>query len=604
MRITARFATAARANVARRQIAGTLFRYGEPGLTSAGQLRVRPGAIQVPTDLAAVPFVREHEMDTERGHLAVVDDNEERMYVVLQVADGPEGDAALAEAGGPERVRAGLSYYVEDIEVVGDEIVSARLVHIGQVGEPAYNSARIDQIAASRTPGASRTNTQGETMTPEQRARLAELIANQNLTDEERGELDQLTTLAVAEATASDDPPADDAPPADAPPAQAAASLPAVPAGQPRPQARATVRERGTALQRVVRDVTTALQGQRSGTSALPGITAALTDVISTDHTANVEPVAWSGELWSGLEYDPVFSDLLLADSLTNWEGKGWRFVNTPEMADYAGDKTAVPSGTVTTEDSTYTAARMAVGVDIDRKFYDFPNEGFVQGLFERVRESWEIKLDAKVRAFILAQGASVTRSVAVSTTNADATVTAPAGSITADDVGATITGTGIPAATTILSVTNATTFELSANATATGAITASVEVQAPTVMKGAGRIAQALKNTRVGRDPWIVMNDEDMFSLLDVTQDSLPAFLDLWGIKPENFRSSPDVTRGDIFGGVKSAAKLRTLPGSPIRVSAQHLANGGVDEAFFGYWAIEEHHPNGIVKVSYVPAA
>jgi hypothetical protein len=44
----------------------------------------------------------------------------------------------------------------------------------------------------------------------------------------------------------------------------------------------------------------------------------------------------------------------------------------------------------------------------------------------------------------------------------------------------------------------------------------------------------------------------------------------------------------------------LRTLPGSPIRVSAQHIANGGVDEAFFGYWAIEEHHNSGIVSVAY----
>jgi hypothetical protein len=120
--------------------------------------------------------------------------------------------------------------------------------------------------------------------------------------------------------------------------------------------------------------------------------------------------VAWSGELWSGLQYEPVWSDLLSHGDLTYWEGKGWRFVTTPEMQDYAGDKAAIPSGTVTTEDSSYEAARMAVGVDVDRKFYDFPNEAFVNGLFEKIRESWEIKLDAKVKAFVLAQAVAGTR--------------------------------------------------------------------------------------------------------------------------------------------------------------------------------------------------
>lgn len=53
-------------------------------------------------------------------------------------------------------------------------------------------------------------------------------------------------------------------------------------------------------------------------------------------------------------------------------------------------------------------------------------------------------------------------------TTTADATLTSGSASFTASDVGLPITGTGIPASTTILSVTNSTTIELSANATAT----------------------------------------------------------------------------------------------------------------------------------------
>lgn len=63
-----------------------------------------------------------------------------------------------------------------------------------------------------------------------------------------------------------------------------------------------------------------------------------------------------------------------------------------------------------------------------------------------------------------------------VGTTNASAALTAPAGSFDQGDVGRKITGTGIPANATLIAVTatgNGAT--LSANATATGTITASL---------------------------------------------------------------------------------------------------------------------------------
>lgn len=70
--------------------------------------------------------------------------------------------------------------------------------------------------------------------------------------------------------------------------------------------------------------------------------------------------------------------------------------------------------------------------------------------------------------------GVGPTRVFDGATTNADATLTATGGAFTSADVGALIEATGVPAGTTILSVTNSTTVELSANATATAA---SVEV-------------------------------------------------------------------------------------------------------------------------------
>lgn len=585
------------ASTTTRTLGGPIVRYGVYGRTSKGRLKVRAGALRFPEDLTRVKLTKEHNRDESRGYLAQLHDDGVEARVAMKVSDGPEGDAALLEAA--DHTRDGFSFDVVDATVEGDEITDALVIAVGQVGIPAYDDLRIDTIAAAAT------NHPGEDMTAAQRARLAELIALQTRTPEQEAELEQLTALAEAnpEATqaAATDAPAATSPAAGAPTTQVAASIPTIPGGV-RPAA--TTQPRGSAFQRMVSEVTAGLRSASEGGNGLQQISAALTDVIHTAHTSDIEQVAWSGELWSGLKYEPEWSDLFTTGPLTNWEGKGWRFLTTPSMQDYAGDKAAIPSGSVTTEDSTYEAARMAVGVDIDRKFYDFPNDAFVSGLFEKVRESWEIQLDAKIRAYVLAQAVASTRTASVSTTNADATVTAAAGTFKASDVGATITGAGIPAATTILTFTNSGSIELSANATATAVVTATIGNQESSLIKAAGRVALTLKRRRVGKASWIVVNDEDLFDLLDVTEDDLPAFLDLYGIEPKNFRSSPDVAPGTVVGGVKQAATVRTLPGSPIRVSAQHLANGGIDEAFFGYWAIEEHHTSGIATVTYKPAA
>lgn len=575
-------------DVFRRTLTGTVYRYGEVGQTSAGPLQVDSAFPAPPVGLAVT---LEHDRNVIRGHIAMVDNSSERLRVAVRVVDGELGDQALTEA--VSRERAAFSLDIEDAQVVDGVIVSGRWEAVGQVAQPAFNSARIDQIAASR-------HTESHTMTDEQRARLSELAALNSRSQEQETEYADLTALAVAEAIAPDEAPAEEAPSAEPAAVAASSSIPSVPAGVPAPsRPAATTRPRTSPLRQMVEQLAAGINSR-----SVAQISAALADVIHTDHTGDIEPIAWSGELWSGLEYQRRWSDLLAQDTLTNWQGRGWRFLNTPEMQDYAGDKAAIPTGTVTTEDSTYTALRMAVGVDVDRKFYDFGTDAaFLTGLFQKIRESWEIKLDEKSRDFILAQAVAGTRSVSVTKTSGDATLTAPAGTFRPADAGATITGTGIPASTTILSVTNDGEVEMSANATSNGTITATVGAQEGTVLKAAARARLVMDNLRVGSPDWVVLNSEDMFSLLDVNSDQVPNYLNLWGIDPSNFRSSPDVPAGTLLAGTRQAAKLRTLPGSPIRVDAQNIANGGIDTAFFGYYAFEEQHTSGIVSVKFNPA-
>lgn len=525
-----------------RTLGGPVVRYGEYGRTSAGLLKVAPGALVFPDDLSRVKLTLEHNRDQSRGHLIAMEDDGELLRVTARVSDGELGDAALQEAD--DHTRDGFSFDVVDAVIDGDTITSALVIAIGQVGIPAFDNMRIDQIAAAAAPN---TTTEGtRTMTPEQIARLAELRAMESLTPEQQSEMDALAALEACTGTAPDATASAEDEPA---PTTATASVPAVPGGVPRRQRSATTtRQRGGALRQFTEAIA---QAYAPGADRHAVITAALADITSTGQTDTVSgPPAWSGELWSGLIHEPEFTPLLNSGELTNWKGEGWRWTTKPEMKDYAGDKTAIPSDPVGTEPSDYVAARMAVGHDIDRKFYDFPDSAFIESYVAACRESWSVKLDAKVRAYI---GTSAVP------------VTGPDGA----DVG-----------------------------------TDPDPVVMPTLLKAAARGARAVKrNTNGAKASFVVASDNDFDTLMDVTNDTLPVFLDLFGIDPRSFTSSPDVADGTVIVGTKQAATVRTLPGSPIRADAQHIANGGIDTAFFGYWAIEEHHTSGIVSVQFAAA-
>lgn len=63
----------------------------------------------------------------------------------------------------------------------------------------------------------------------------------------------------------------------------------------------------------------------------------------------------------------------------------------------------------------------------------------------------------------------------ALTKTSGSAAVTAPAGTFSSEDVGRTVTGTGIPAGTTILSVQSGTAATMSANASASNSAAATL---------------------------------------------------------------------------------------------------------------------------------
>lgn len=520
------------ASTTSRTLGGVVVRYGEYGRTSAGRLRVKAGALRFPDDLTRVKLTREHDRDQSRGHLVAMADDGSQLRISARVSDGPDGDAALLDAS--DGTRDGLSFDVVDAVIEGDWIVDAEVIAIGQVGIPAYGDGRIDQIAANQT---QQGNPTGGSMTEEQRARLAELRAKQNLTDAERAELDTLVALETAEqegAQASDDGDQGNQGGGDQGEQRTTASVPAVPSGagpaRRSPTTTAPRQPQGGHLRRFV-------DALAAGLAPGGNVTAALADITNSGADGGIlSTPAWSGELWSGVQHEREFVPLLNHGDLTNWEGKGWRWVTKPEMQDYAGNKAAIPSAPVDTEPSGYTAARMAVGHDLDRKFYDFPDRAFLESYVSAVAESWSVKSDLKALAYI--------------TTNAA-------------DSGAS----------------------------------------ASTLLKAAALGMRKVKRNTRTRGTFVIASDNDFDQLMDISEHDVPAFLQLFDVNPGAFTSSDQVPDGTVIVGTKNAATFRELPGSPIRVSAQHIANGGVDEGFFGYWAVEEHHPSGIVAVDIVAA-
>ncbi|HWU23107.1 MAG TPA: hypothetical protein VN088_16335, partial [Nocardioides sp.] len=189
------------ANAGRRTLTGTVYRHGEIGNTTAGPLGVHP---DFPPPPVGLPVTLEHDRSIVRGHIAMVEHTDEGLRVAVRVAAGELGDQALADALPPQRVRAAFSLDIEDATVVDGLITSGRWMALGQVADPAFNSARIDQIAAASTE-----RTTPVMLTAEQQARLNELQARTDLSDSETAELSALQTLAAANPPTADQAPAD-----------------------------------------------------------------------------------------------------------------------------------------------------------------------------------------------------------------------------------------------------------------------------------------------------------------------------------------------------------------------------------------------------------
>jgi hypothetical protein len=519
--------TASAVDVPGRTIEGTLVPFGEvgqPAVNGIGRrVSVRPGALLL---AAQVDGIDTHDRPMrEVSRLVAHEVRAEGIWGRFSVDPTPAGDVLLAQVADGKRL--GLSIEADGLllDATTNEVVGGVVRHVAHVDDPAFPSARVHAMTAAlaviptpTTPGDSSVT---EALAPAAEPTPAAVAA---------------PALDYAQLAA-----------ALAPHLTAAVAPAGLPTGGALTAAAPTEAAAADSVERLIE-----LQAAQYSSGGDVSIQAALADITNTALPIFQRPAgAIPKTLWSNSGYTRRFVPLLSPQPLTSMKFGGWEFTELPEMDDWAGDKTQIPTNEVDTREIEGTAARLAGGWDIDRKFRDFGDAAFWAKFYAAQTESYARKTDAKAAAAIIAAAQDVTGTATV------AGYTRPAGY---------------------------------------GTVAESADV-----LRAVAFGSAYLEDTPlVEQSPdYVLMNTQDWLSLLDLTNLDLPAFLSLMGVQPGAFLRRSNVPAGTVILGCKPALEWYELPGAaPIRVEALDVARGGIDSAVFGYWGTLHVRPGGIISV------
>jgi len=148
------------ADTAERIIEGLAVPYGPVGNSSMGAITFAQGSLTF-AEVGRVKLLFQHDANQSLGYALSLEDRPDGMYARFAVAEGPEGDRALAEAA--DGRRDGLSVGVMLNEDVLAQIVekwwdgdtsptsaAGQLLEVSQVSIPAFDDARIPSAANAK----------------------------------------------------------------------------------------------------------------------------------------------------------------------------------------------------------------------------------------------------------------------------------------------------------------------------------------------------------------------------------------------------------------------------------------------------------------------
>lgn len=365
------------ASEGKRTVSGEIVRYGALGNTSYGATIFEPGSIQVDAELSRVKMLEMHDHERSIGYLLDYSDSAERMTGSWYIADTDAGNSALQAA--QNKTRDALSLGVQVLEYAfsdNDELIvkAAKLLEVSLVTIPAFSGSRVESVAANR---------------------------------KEIQAMPQPKTPAAPEVEATNTPEPIPAAPAQVEATNTPAQIHAGAGNEPMSL---------VTLSAKIKDSVTA-----GNTSAVlgkinPSLTAALTDIVPSDDgglVSNATRPAWFGELWNARRVDRPTVESVQRESLTALKGYGYRKVypaptDTPAhlVNKYAGNKQAIPaSAKIKTKPAEYTAKRWAGGWDVDRAYFDFADNGFVQMTLQAAYDDYLQQTEADLVAAMVAAG-------------------------------------------------------------------------------------------------------------------------------------------------------------------------------------------------------
>ncbi|MBG9310675.1 hypothetical protein I4J31_08315 [Corynebacterium belfantii] len=281
-------------------------------------------------------------------------------------------------------------------------------------------------------------------------------------------------------------------------------------------------------------NVASALMASASGSDMSDQLTAALSQVKSTTSQASTR-AEWLGELWEGGTYKRRIIPTLTTRQLTSYKMQGWKWQTRPEMEDYAGDLAAIPSKEIALQEVEVEAKRLAAGHKFDRKHIDFADDEFMKAYLLAMRDSYDRKADQRAGTFLVEEAKKIAKSKALT---------------------------------------------------------------AKTVFDAMMMANETIEDDLETSPTTYLVNPTDRRALVEITNNTAPAYLDLLGIDPKKLIPFKGVPKGNLIAYAKPAITFAELGTTPIRVSALDVANGGSDEAMFGYTAAMVNDDRGLVQV------
>jgi hypothetical protein len=527
-----------------RTATGLLVPFGEECSSNIGKFTVDPGGFEIPEDLTGASLNIEHQREEVVGTITQANETDQGIVATFAFAKTPAGDAALESIASGERKN--LSAEVADVIIKSGKAIGGRLFAAALVAQPAFPSATLLASAPDTLEAAAAMPVDPNSPVDPNAAPTGPQTTVDKTVEEYTDENGVIHTKTTTVETTIDGSTTTiitteviDEPPATPADNNGGNSVTnaTVPATL---QASATTEPQEpakdkAALLSAINNVIVA----RDTTALLALSDVKMTGTSSLESTLVPEYV---GQLWDGRRYARKVIPLLSNAALTSYKVMGWKFGTEPAVDTWAGNKASIPSNSPTVTPYEVTAQAFAGGWDIDRRFYDFGETAVIESLMQRAVDSYAKKSDDYALAQIVANATSA----------------------------------------------------------AVGTIPTGVESALVKLVRGGLRV---INNDAL---PTFAIVAPDVYeSLLLIKTNNALEFLStslgLEGGSMTNFQLIPHagLSTGQVLVGAREAATVRELPGSPIRVNAQDISKGGVDEAIFGYCAIQIDYPAALQLVT-----